>query len=75
MFDVLNCCITCVLALPADGVSKGKPDTYDEQVAQDLLMKSTMLSLNNLLEEFLVKDLSPAGLHSITKVCFCIDIN
>ena len=52
---------------------EGKSDSYEEQVAVEELMTSTLESLNNLLQEILQKDFTARGLDTITKVILCLN--
>lgn len=66
--DLLTTCLESVLSLLSDGVKKGKPDSYQQQVVQDQLLASTLKSLNGMLQELLAKDFSPDGFYSIVRV-------
>ena len=66
--EILTTCLKSIVPLPVDGVKKGKSETYEQQVAQEKLTQTTLQSLDNLLQQLLVKDFSSNGLNSIVKV-------
>ncbi|XP_067937977.1 maestro heat-like repeat-containing protein family member 1 [Watersipora subatra] len=63
--EMLTVSLRSVLSLHTIGARKGKADTYDQQVAQEDLMKSTLASLETLMQELLVKNFSGTGLENM----------
>ena len=68
VFELVKASLDCYVPLPAEGLRKGKEETYEDILEMEALMQLTGESLKELFTEILVKDPTPDGLDSIFKV-------
>ncbi len=68
VFELVKVSLDCYVPLPAEGLRKGKEETYEDILETEALMQLTEESLKELLTEILVKDPTPDGLDSVFKV-------
>ena len=64
VLEILQTCLGAVLSLKED-IKKGKEESYQDHVENELMLTTALLSLEELLIEILAKDLTADTLETM----------